>query len=172
MVSMLDRKLLRDLARLRGQGLTIALVVACGVAAFVASFATHDSLLASRGAYYESAHFADLFARLKRAPNAVAERLTEIPGVAEAETRVVLDATLDLAGVEFPLVGRFIGLPASAQPAINRLYLRRGRMPDPASLDEAEAVAATATAQGGRLLAMVPTRASLEDLFLREVDGR
>jgi putative ABC transport system permease protein len=137
MVSMLDRKLLRDLARLRGQGLTIALVVACGVAAFVASFATHDSLLASRGAYYESAHFADLFARLKRAPNAVAERLTEIPGVAEAETRVVLDATLDLAGVEFPLVGRIIGLPASAQPAINRLYLRRGRMPDPASLDEA-----------------------------------
>ena len=35
MVSVLDRKLLRDLMRLKGQALTIALVVAVGVANYI-----------------------------------------------------------------------------------------------------------------------------------------
>ena len=44
LVSLLDRKLLRDISAMRGQVITIALVVAAGVAVFVASISTYDSL--------------------------------------------------------------------------------------------------------------------------------
>ena len=43
-MSMLDRKLLRDINAMRGQVLTIALLVAAGVAVFVGSVSTYDSL--------------------------------------------------------------------------------------------------------------------------------
>ena len=44
LVSLLDRKLLRDILAMRGQVMTIALVVAAGIAVFVASISTYDSL--------------------------------------------------------------------------------------------------------------------------------
>ena len=43
----LDRKLLRDLQRMRAQVITIALVVACGIASYVTIEGTHASLLAA-----------------------------------------------------------------------------------------------------------------------------
>ena len=49
----IDRKLVRDLSRLQGQVITIGLVIACGVAAYVALRGTHRSLLHARDAYYE-----------------------------------------------------------------------------------------------------------------------
>ena len=56
-MSLLDRKLWRDIATLRGQVVTIALVVAAGVAVFVASISTYNSLLAGRDRFYDSARF-------------------------------------------------------------------------------------------------------------------
>lgn len=132
----LDRKLLRDLAQMKGQVLTIALVVACGVAALVAALSTYDSLQLSQQTYYEQSHFADVFASLKRAPAALQPKLAAIPGVAEVEVRAVFDVTLDLPRVAAPPVGRMISLPVGEQPQLNRLHLRLGRMPDPGKLDE------------------------------------
>ena len=63
-----DRMLLRDLWHLRGQVIAAALVVACGVAAFVTMRATYESLLRARDDYYQALRFADVFAQLKRAP--------------------------------------------------------------------------------------------------------
>lgn len=67
MVSALHRMLLRDLWHLRGQAVAAALVVACGVASFVAMRSTHESLVLSQTTYYEAYRFADVFAQLKRA---------------------------------------------------------------------------------------------------------
>jgi hypothetical protein len=47
----LDRKLLRDLARLKTQAVAIALVVASGVASFVATVTTYRSLRVSEDRY-------------------------------------------------------------------------------------------------------------------------
>ena len=44
----LDRQLLRDLCSLKTQGVSIALVIACGIGGLIASFSTYDSLLYSR----------------------------------------------------------------------------------------------------------------------------
>jgi hypothetical protein len=73
-VRVLDRKLVRDLARMKGQVVTIALVVACGIASFVSALATYESLRASQRAYYETSHFAQVFARLERAPTILEAR--------------------------------------------------------------------------------------------------
>ena len=71
----LDRKLLRDLRLMWSQALTIALVVASGVAGFITSFSAYDALSWSRDLYYADARFADVFATLKRAPLALERQL-------------------------------------------------------------------------------------------------
>jgi putative ABC transport system permease protein len=133
----LDRKLLRDLWSLKTQVVSIALVMACGIAAFIASFSTYYSLQSSREHYYDSARFAHVFAAAKRAPASLAERIRAIPGVAEAETRVVRDAQLSIEGVSPPMIARLIGLDFARPPGMNRLTLRSGRWPAPGARNEA-----------------------------------
>lgn len=128
-MSALSTKLLRDLMSLRGQLGAIALVMACGVGALVMSLATSRALESAMAAYYDQARFADVFATLKRAPLALVEQIRDIPGVAHAEARVVVDVTIDAPGVGEPAVGRLVSLPQ--HQALNLLYLRSGRLPEP-----------------------------------------
>lgn len=132
----LDRKLVRDLARMKGQVLTIALVVACGIAVFVSSLTTYQSLRASQRAYYETSRFADVFARLERAPSSLETRIRAIPGVAQVETRLVFDVALDTGGGGPPAVARMVSVPDGTQPRLNTLHLRAGRLAEPGHVDE------------------------------------
>jgi putative ABC transport system permease protein len=133
---MLDRKLFRDLKRLWAQALAIALVVAGGSATFVGAVGSLRSLEETRAAYYERYQFADVFAPLRRAPKSLANRITEIPGVAAVEPRIAKLALLDIPDVREPATGQFISLPESGQRSLNRLYMRMGRMPEPGAPDE------------------------------------
>jgi putative ABC transport system permease protein len=133
---MLDRKLFRDLKRLWAQALAIALVIAGGSATFVGAVGSVRSLEETRAAYYERYQFGDVFAPLRRAPRALANRIAEIPGVAAVEPRIAKLALLDIPGVREPATGQFISLPESGQPSLNRLYMRMGRMPEPGAPDE------------------------------------
>ena len=90
-MSALDRKLGRDLWRLKGQVATIALVLACGIMAMIMLRSTWQSLLEARDAYYEQYRFGDVFAHLERAPDAALPRIERLPGVALAYPRVVED---------------------------------------------------------------------------------
>lgn len=125
----LDRKLARDLWSLKTQVLSIALVIACGIGAFIGSFSTYSSLLYSRDHYYDTARFPQVFASAMRAPASLVENLRAIPGVAEVETRVVRDAQLSIEGVDPPMVARLIGIDFAHPPGMNRLSLRSGRWP-------------------------------------------
>jgi len=128
-VSVLERKLTRDLWRLKGQVATIALVLACGIMAMLMMRSTYHSLLAARDAYYASYRFGDVFARLERAPDAVASRLEEIPGVMIAYPRIVKDVMVPMPGEPDPITGRIVSIPDDGEPPLNALYLRAGRMP-------------------------------------------
>jgi putative ABC transport system permease protein len=127
MISALDRKLLRDLSQMKGQSFAIAVVIAAGVATFVNSRTMLHSLELTRSTFYDRYRFADVFAKVKRAPDALAERLAEIPGVSQVETRIVEIVTLDVPGLEEPAVGQLISLPVTRPPRLNQVYLRRGR---------------------------------------------
>ncbi|OIP15635.1 MAG: ABC transporter permease [Comamonadaceae bacterium CG_4_9_14_3_um_filter_60_33] len=127
-------KLWRDLTRLRAQVLTIAVVVAIGVAGFVGMFSVHESLKGSRDAFYHDNRLADVFANVRRAPLQLRERLAALDGVAEVKLDVVFDAQIDLPGVAPPVTGRFIGLDLArvhaARQGLNALTLKRGRWPE------------------------------------------
>jgi putative ABC transport system permease protein len=125
----LDRKLLRDLWRLRTQVLSIALVVASGIAATVSFRSGLDSLDRSRQRYYREARFADVFASLERAPAPLAARIAALPGVAAVQTGVAAAVVLDVGGLDEPAVGRLVSIPPRPESALNRLHLDAGRMP-------------------------------------------
>ncbi|MBM4180577.1 MAG: ABC transporter permease [Betaproteobacteria bacterium] len=132
----LNLKLLRDLWHMRGQALAIAAVIAGGVATLVMSLSTYDSLVASRDLFYRDYRFAEVFTRLTRAPEAVAARLAETPGVERIETRVVAVVKLEVAGFTDPVTGVLSSLPDTGQPLLNTLHLKRGRWLTPYSGDE------------------------------------
>lgn len=134
----LDRKLLRDLWALRGQVLTIALLIGAGVAVLVMSVSSFLSLREAQQAFYAESRFAEIYAEVKRAPRTILARIGEIPGVALVEGRISGDARVDWRGAEVPVAGRVLSLPkGNAQPELNRLRLITGRLPEPTRQDEA-----------------------------------
>jgi len=147
-VRTLRKKLVRDLWRLRYQCLTIALVVGCGIASFVAAVTAAASVQASRDAFYESSHFADVFAHLKRAPRPVLDRLRELPGVATAEGRVVSDFRLVVEGSDEPVLAHFVSVTWPVDAALNQTSIQSGRQVEPGSTDEIVLSAAFAETRG------------------------
>ena len=128
-MSLLDRKLLRDLHALKSQALAVALVMACGLAMMIMTRSLILSLVTTRDTYYEQHRFAQVFARLKRAPASVRQELAAIPGVASVETSISIQVTLDLPGLLEPAVGLINSLPERGERTLNRLYVRSGRLP-------------------------------------------
>ena len=147
----LDLKLGRDLWRLRGQVLAIALVMASGIGVLVMSLTTVESLQSTMVEYYERYAFAQVFARVERAPERLADRLRAIPGVRTVETRVVRTAMLDVRGFGEPVIGELVSVPESGQPQLNRYALREGRAPRRGAPDEVMLNEPFAQAHGLRL---------------------
>ena len=85
----LNRKLVRDLWHLRGQIIAVAAVVMCGIAAFITMRSAYTALVDAQASYYRRYRFADVFAHATRAPEAVAARIRDLPGVATVQTRIV-----------------------------------------------------------------------------------
>jgi putative ABC transport system permease protein len=135
-MSALNRKLFRDTLHTAAQAVAISLVLACGVATFVMSLCTYASMLQTREHYYDRYSFASVFTHLKRAPNSLGARIAEIPGVAAAQTRVVVDVTLDLPDIAEPATGRLISIPEYQSQQLNQLHIRSGRYIAPRSEGE------------------------------------
>ena len=122
----LDRKLLRDLRLMWSQAVTIALVVASGIGGFVTSLSAVESLAEARDLFYTEGRFADVFASLTRAPNAVAAQLAALPGVADAQATIEMPVRVDLPGTSDPIVGQLIGLDLRRGQRMNRVSTRAG----------------------------------------------
>ncbi|MBU2027633.1 MAG: ABC transporter permease [Proteobacteria bacterium] len=133
----LNRKLGRDLWRMKGQVFAITLVVISGVATFIMFISTIDSLSLTRDTFYREYRFADVFINLKRAPESLKEKMEQVPGVDQVETRVSAYVKLDVRGFPEPVTGKIISIPDDGKPLLNRLYIKRGRLADPAKDNEA-----------------------------------
>ena len=123
----LNRKLFRDLRRIRSQCAAIAAVVAAGVAVAVLGLCNLETLSRSRESFYERAHFADVFVSVKRAPLSVAHRISELPGVAAVEPRVVASVIIDMPEVREPVAARVVGRPVGRPPVLNDVVIQNGR---------------------------------------------
>lgn len=127
----LDRKMLRELWRLRTQLFSIGLVVATGVVTVVTMRGTYEALFEARATYYRDYRLADVWSSLERAPAPVREEILDIAGVSAVQTRVTAHATLDLPWLDAPGTGLFVSLPDRGPPALNDIHLTRGRTPAP-----------------------------------------
>jgi putative ABC transport system permease protein len=114
------------------QALTIALVVACGVGGFVTSLSAVDSLALARDRFYADGRFADVFASVKRAPDALAEELRALAGVADVQTTLEEVVRVEIPGVSDPIIGQLIGLDPRAPMRMNRVTVKSGQGLDPA----------------------------------------
>lgn len=126
----LRKKLWRDLWALRAQTATIAILIVSGVSLLVATWSAYESLRASRDSYYDTYRFADLFADFKRASGDSLRKLEALPNVETVHRRVVGDGLVTTASRAEPAVGRFLSLPSGAQPPVNQIHLRKGRLPE------------------------------------------
>ena len=136
-MDVIDRKLLRDLSTLRGQVITIGLVVAAGVAAYVTLQGTWTSLDSSKSAYYERQRFGDVFAKLKRAPMSIVADLEAIDGVAEVDARIADAVMVPIDTLREPASGLVVSLPDFGSSRLNQLHLVGGAMPEPGRPDDA-----------------------------------
>ncbi|MGC1310423.1 MAG: FtsX-like permease family protein [Phormidesmis sp.] len=179
----LDQKLLRDLSRFKGQVIAITLIVACGIACLVTMMSAYDSLQLSQHTYYDRYRFADVFVPLKRAPNSLAARIAEIPGVQQVQARVVMNVNLDVPGLDEPATGRLISIPEVQTPMLNDLFIRKGRYIEPGRRDQVLISEAFATANsldiGDQLGAVINERwqqlqvvgIALSPEYIYEVNG-
>jgi putative ABC transport system permease protein len=128
---MLNRKLIRDIRHMRGQVFAVTLVLACGIAAYVTMQSAYVSLSEVQSDYYSAFRFADVFAHAKRAPESMIPSIAAIPGVAAVQTRIVMDVSLDVPGLDEPATGRLVSIPARRTPMLNDLVLMEGRYIEP-----------------------------------------
>ncbi len=133
----INKKLLRDLWRLRTQVFAIAMVIASGVALLITALTSGEALRETTDAYYERYRFADVFASVKRAPETLVADIANIPGVKQAESRIVDIATIDIEGFAEPATARIVSLPDNGVPLLNQIVLKTGRPPHPGRVDEA-----------------------------------
>lgn len=132
----LDRKMLRELWRLRGQLLSIGLVVATAVMMLVTMRGTYEALYEGRAAYYRDYRLGDVWSSLEQAPESLRGRIASIPGVSAVETRVTTYATLDLPWLDAPGQGLFVSVPATRRAEVDDLYIREGRYIRPERANE------------------------------------
>jgi len=125
-VSVLDRKLARELKASWGLLLAIISIIAVGVACFVSMGSAYNNLNEAKQRYYRQCRMADFSIELKKVPLAELAPLAELPGVVEIRPRIQFFATVDLERVAEPLNGLVLSLPDRREPVINDILLTRG----------------------------------------------
>jgi len=131
--------------------MAITLVIISGVATFIMFITTMHSLDLTRSRFYRDYNFADVFINLKRAPESLKEKIKEVPGVNQVETRIFAYVKLDISGFPEPVTGHIISIPDDGSPLLNRLHIRQGRIADPAKDNEVVINETFAQAHGFKL---------------------
>ncbi len=127
-ISVLNRKLVRDVAASGWQYFAVAIMVALGVTFFNASYATYVNLKSSYDLSYRNLNFEDFGIQFHSAPTRAAERVRRIPGVIGVEARLVEDVGLELSDqTSKKYVGRLISIPVDRTPSVDNVKLVTGR---------------------------------------------
>ena len=134
--SSLNKKIFRDLFKIKGQCFAIATVIACGISLLIASFSTITTLETSMNTFYNLSRFGDIFATVKHAPNHLLRQIRNIPGVSTVEARIGIYSVLDIPGLKEPAAGIILSIPEHTSPVLNIPILLSGKYPAEESLNE------------------------------------
>ncbi|PQO32995.1 ABC transporter permease [Blastopirellula marina] len=125
-MSILNRKLLRDLSAARGLLIAIISIMMLGTGLLVGMQSTFYNMQAAKDRYYRQCRMADFWIDLKKAPLAELAILNEIPGIRNWRDRIQFPVTVDVEQRVRPLNGTVISLPDLRQPVTNDIVLIRG----------------------------------------------
>lgn len=126
MVSVLDRKLGRELRASWGMLLAIVSIIAVGVACFVAMGSSYGNLKRAKQSYYAQCRMPDFWIDVKKVPLAELESLAAMPGVGAIRPRIRFAATVSLPDVVKPLNAVVLSMPDRREPVLADIVLRHG----------------------------------------------
>ena len=109
MLASLDRKLLRDIGRMKGQTVAVSLVMACGLMMMITTRSLTATLEGTRDAYYQTNRMADVFGYVKRAPLALADRLAEALAEITNDQRTAI-LLYDVEGFDYQEIADMTGV--------------------------------------------------------------
>ncbi len=125
-MSMLDRKLARELYRSKGLLLAITSIVAVGMTCFVSMLSAYHNLQRAKTSYYRTCRMADFWIELKKAPLAEIAILENIPGITQITPRIQFAATVDLEHEPKPINSLVLSLPDKRRAVVNDIVLKEG----------------------------------------------
>lgn len=126
-MSSLDKKLFRELWKIKGQVIAVSSVIACGIAVFISFFSAFLNLELTRDSYYTNYRFHDFSISLEKAPLNSIFKIQNISGVKSASGRITKDVPLSVKGVDELKTGKIISLPKQQNNIIDNIFLDTGR---------------------------------------------
>ncbi|MDI6816930.1 MAG: FtsX-like permease family protein [Actinomycetota bacterium] len=115
----------RDFKVRKAQFSALIILVALGIASYVAFITSYNNLNASADFANEQLKLADFTVRIIGAPRGVVEKVRHVNGVRAVEGRLIVDTGLDLTE-EDQAQARIIGIPADRELAVNDIILLEG----------------------------------------------
>lgn len=122
----LHRKLARDLWQRKGSLITLLVIIAIGVGAYVGTASVWRDLDNARRDYYRNQRLAHFVVDLKRLPQWAVAETRALPGVSELRGRVRQSVLMELPGVQRPIPGAMVSMPQRRRPVLNDVLLRAG----------------------------------------------
>lgn len=124
-MGILNRKLIRDLWQIKGQFISVLVVVIIGVMFYTGINAGYRNLSGASEKYYSDYRFADLWATFYKAPESVEQKAQALPFVKMATGRVVQDVNIGISGQN--AVIRLITLPDVKKDIVNDIVIQSGK---------------------------------------------
>ncbi len=128
----LNRMLIRDIMKSKGQFIAAAAVIFVGILMYVACYMSYENLKNSVAYYYEQYHFLDYYAEAQHISPQAVNKVKSLEGVKEAEGRISVDIGADM-GDERRVTIRLISVPDFGHPLINDVLVRSGKYLNPDS---------------------------------------
>ncbi|MFQ5838900.1 MAG: FtsX-like permease family protein [Thermoplasmata archaeon] len=128
-MSVLGRKMLRDIRRTRGQFLAVLTMIVLGVAILAAVYGAYANLRTAIDDTYEELRFADFVVAFQPAPESIGAEVASLEGVAAVSARLVLEAPVAFAGGQELILGRLVSIPTEDDLAVNEVRIEEGRYP-------------------------------------------
>jgi len=125
-VSVLNRKLIRDLLASKAQICAVMSIIAIGIACMVGMYQTYYNLTVSQISYYSQCRMADFWVDIKKAPDNIIKELENIKGISDLRQRILFPVIVDIKNISRPISGVMISMPETQSDIINDIVIKSG----------------------------------------------
>ncbi len=127
-MSILHRKLRRDLRQRRSQFIAVIITIILGIALFGGTYDAYQNLTDSYHGMFSTLNTADMTIAGGQT-DSIVQGVRGVSGVENVTTRTVADVPVQVNG-DHKMLGRLVGIPAAGQPLIDKVDILSGTYPD------------------------------------------